>query len=53
MKLLLANSLSAFPIKNKPGFSDGLSRLPRNPPNCNTFDSWVLKNFILADEAFS
>ena len=27
--------------------------LPKNPPNCTTWDSWVFNNFILADEPFA
>ena len=50
-KNVLANGLSAFPIKGKPVFSDGARSLPRNPPNCIILDNWVFENFILADES--
>ena len=53
IKMVLVNVLSTFPIKSKPGFSNGWGSLPTNPPNCNTLDSWVFESFILADEAFA
>ena len=31
IKALLANGLSTFPIKGKPGFSNSLKSLPKNP----------------------
>ena len=39
IKTLLANNLSTFPIKGKPVFSNGLTSLPRNPPNCTVLES--------------
>ena len=38
-KNVLANGLSAFPIKGKPVFSNGPRSLPRNPPNCIILDN--------------
>ena len=49
IKTFLANALSTFFIIFKPVFSDGLSGLPRNPPNCTMLGSSVLDNFILAN----
>ena len=44
IKTLLANGLSAFPIKGNSVFSNGLKILPKNSPDC--------PNFILADKSF-
>ena len=50
IKMLLANSLSAFFNKGKPVFSSGSNILSRNPPVSTISDYWVFNNFILADE---
>ena len=50
---LLFITLSPFPIKDKPLFSNGPKSLPRNPPDCAIFDNWVFDNFLLADEPFA
>ena len=34
IKTLLANGLSTFFIKDKPGFSNGPKSLPKNPLEC-------------------
>ena len=52
-KTFLANSLSTFPIKGKPVFSNGTKSLIRNSPNCAILDSWVYEIFLLADEPFA
>ena len=33
-KILLANGLITFFIKDKPNFSNGRRSLPKNPPDC-------------------
>ena len=52
IKTLLANGLSTFSIKGKPVFRNRSRSLPRNPPNCNILDSWVLDHFIWAYKLF-
>ena len=48
--MLLANSLSTFPIKGNPVFSNGHKSLLKNPLIlCN----WVFDNFILVDEPYA
>ena len=39
IKRLLANGLITFFINGNPVFSNGLSNLPRNPPNCIILDN--------------
>ena len=34
-------------------FGNGLSNLPRKPPDCIIFDNWVFDNLISADELFA
>ena len=53
IKILLANGLSTFFIKSKLLLYNGLESLPKNPPDCPSFCSWVFDNFILADELFA
>ena len=54
IKTLLANDISAFPIKGKPFFSNSPSkRPPKNPPDCPILCNWVFDNFILTEELFS
>ena len=53
IKILLANALSTFFIKDKPGFCNGHKSLPKNLPSCPILDKWVFDNFILSDEAFA
>ena len=53
IKMLLANGLSKFFIKDKPIFSNGPRSLPRNPPDYIISDSWVFHNFISDDELFA
>ena len=52
IKMLLANGLSTFPIKDNPVFSNGPKSLTRNPPDCPVLWSWVFDNFIQADEPY-
>ena len=51
-KLLLANGLSAVPIKGNPVFNNGPKSLPRNSPDCPVLCNWAFGYFILADEPF-
>ena len=53
IKTLFANNLSTFPIKGNPVFSIGLKSLPKTSDDCHILHSWVLENFILADEPFA
>ena len=41
IEAVLANSLSAFFIKGKPAFRNGLKRLPKNPLRCSIVENWV------------
>ena len=50
IKMLLANSFSQFPIKGNPVFSNRPNSLPKKPPDSPIFSSWVMDNFILADQ---
>ena len=50
IKTLLANGLSAFPIKGSPCFSNGPKGQPKNPHDFPILCNWVFDNFILADE---
>ena len=53
IKRLLANGLSAFPIKDNLVFINGSKSLPRNPPDFPILYNCVFNNFILADEPFA
>ena len=53
VKMLLANSLSKFPFKGNPVFSNGLKSLPKNPLTCTILCNWGFDNFILVDEPFA
>ena len=53
IKMSLATSLSTFPIKGNPVFSNGAKSLPKNPTDCNILCNWVFDNFILVNESFS
>ena len=53
LKGFLANSLSTFPIKSNPVFSNGPKSLPKNPPDCTILCNSIFDNFILADEPFA
>ena len=53
IKTLLANGLSAFPIKATPIFSNGPRSLIENSTNCTILDNWVFDDFMLADEPFT
>ena len=50
IKMLLANSLSTFPIKDKLLSKNGLRSLPTNPAICTILGNWVFDNFMLAYE---
>ena len=50
IKALLAYGLITFFINGNSVFSNGLSNLPRNPPDCMIFDNWVFDNLISVDE---
>ena len=50
--MILANSLSWFPIKGNPVFSNCPKSLPKNP-YCSILCNWVFDNFILAYEPFA
>ena len=52
IKMLLANGFSQFPIKGNPGFSNRPKSLPKNRPDGPILSSWVMDNFILADQPF-
>ena len=52
IKTLLANSLSTFPIKYNPVFSNGSKSLPKNPPDYPILCNRVFDNFIFAYEPF-
>ena len=39
IEAVLANSLSAFFIKGKPAFRNGLKRLPKNPLGCSIVEN--------------
>ena len=52
-KILLANGLSTFFIKDNPGLSNGPKSLPKNPPDFPILCNWVFDNFILADQPFA
>ena len=53
IKMILANGLSAFPVKDNPAFSDSSKSLPKNPYDCHILCNWVFNNFILAKESFA
>ena len=44
--------MGTFFVKGKPVLRYDPRSLPRNTPNCTILDSWILDNFILADELF-
>ena len=46
IKTFLANSLSAFLIKSKPLFSNGLKSPPKIYPDCPVLSKWVFDIFI-------
>ena len=52
IKTLLSNGLRTFFINAKNVFSIGPISLSKNPPNWIILDSWVLDDFVLADELF-
>ena len=52
IKILLANGLSTFRIKDNPVCSNGPKCLPKNTPNCPILWYWVFENFILSEEFF-
>ena len=52
IKMLLAISISAFPIKCNPVFNNGLKSLHKHPPDCTILWNWVYDNFILIEELF-
>ena len=52
IKMLLANSISAFPIKSNPVFNNGLKSLPKHPPDCTILWNWVFDSYILTEELF-
>ena len=51
--MLIVNGLSAFPIKDKPVFSNEPRSLSRNPLKCIILDDWVFENVILANKTFA
>ena len=53
IKMLLANALSTFSIKDNPVFRNGPKSLPKNPPDCSILCNWVFDNLMLADEPFA
>ena len=53
IKMLLANALSTFSIKDNPVFRNGPKILPKNPPDCSILCNWVFDNLMLADEPFA
>ena len=53
IKILLANGLSTFFIKDNIVFSHGSNILPRNSPDCPIFCNWIFDIFILAEELFA
>ena len=52
-KTLLANGLSTFLIKSKPGFINGPRNVLKSPPNYTIWDSWVFDSLILTVEPFA
>ena len=50
IKTLSANSLSTFPIKMNPVFSNSPKSQPKNSPDCPILCNWVFNNFISAEE---
>ena len=50
IKELLANGWSTFFINGKPGFSNGLRNLPRNPLDCTILENWLFDSLILGDK---
>ena len=53
IKMLLANNLSKFFIKDKTTFSNGPRSQLKSFPDCTILDSEVFDNFILVDELFA
>ena len=53
IKMLLANGLSTFPIKDNPDFSNGPKILLKNPPDFPNLCNSAFDNFILPDERFA
>ena len=54
--LILANSLSKFPIKGKLIFSNAPKSLAKNLPDCLilcVYNNWVYNNFIIAGDFFA
>ena len=49
IKTLLGNGLATYFISGNRVFSNGLSNLPRNPPDCIGFDNWLFDNSISFD----
>ena len=50
--MLLANGLSACPMKGNPVFNNGPKSLPENGPDCAILCNLVFDDFILADKPF-
>ena len=50
IKTFLANGLITFFINGNPVFSNGLSNLPKNPPDCIISDNLVFDNLISVDK---
>ena len=53
IKMLLANVVSTFFIKDNLVFINDPKILPKNPLDCPILCKWVLDSFILAKEAFA
>ena len=53
IKILLANGLSTFYIKDNIVFSSGPKILPQNSPDFPIFCNWIFDIFILAEELFA
>ena len=53
IKTLLANGLSAFPIKGNPGSGNGPKSLLKYPPDCPILCNRVFDSFMLAKELFA
>ena len=51
--MLLANSLSTFPIKSNLVFSNGSKNVPKNLPDFPILCNWFFDNFILAEKLFA
>ena len=50
---MVLSTLSTFPAKGKPGFSNRPKKFPKIPPDRTVLYNWVFDSFVLVNEPFA